>query len=116
MVSIDDNYRTKLTEVDMYGTILRQYKSSLFVGSAVCPADRNGRIVLIREPDRFELLDSEFNLLAINNPPLREDQIIVCGSTHYNRGGNDVTTIVHVHDDDDCCLFCVLTIFHFTQE
>jgi len=113
MVSSNDYSRTKLTEIDMYGAILRQYQSSLFVGNAVCPADKNGRIVLIRDTHRFELLDSEFNLLAINNPPLPEDQFASCGNTHYSREGNDVTTVVDVDDDDDC-LYGVLTIFHFT--
>jgi len=67
-VSYNDIMQTKLTEFDTNGTVVCQHQSSLFAYGAVCHVDRRGRIVVAEWFDRFEPLDSKFNVMEVSGP------------------------------------------------
>ena len=108
--------RTKLTEVDMNGSVLRQYKSSLNADRCVCQADKYGRMLITNQWNKMELLDSEYNLIdftglqmvggCFSGTPFEEHRKL-----HYNSERNEILTVVFDRNSPNG----VLTIFHLKE-
>lgn len=102
--------RMRLTEIDMDGTVLRQYHSSLSVHRSACQADIFGTILITNNLNGMEVLDSDLNLLDSSSSQC--DQPIVPHQLHYHREGNEVIAVVmdgHVHNG-------LLTIFRLRDD
>lgn len=112
LISVNNEYRKKLTEVDMKGSILRQYKSSISEYKGVTQADVYGRILITDRLNRIELLDSEFNLLDCAGPQPYKEKLISPYKLHYNSERNEIVSFIEGSADERS----VLTIFHLTEE
>jgi hypothetical protein len=107
LVSTNDEWQTKLTEIDMTGAIQRQHQSSLSAFRGVCNAGIHGRLLLSEQLEKIELLDSDFNVLDFaGQGQMNKGQFKFFHELHYNSEGSEV---VVVYDD-------VVCVFRFVEE
>lgn len=67
LVSLNYEFKSKLTEIDMDANIVHQFQSS-FLGCDVEAVDVCDRILIVGRNNRMELLDSELHLLDVTLP------------------------------------------------
>ena len=74
----------------MFGNVVRRYQSALSGEIGVNFVDIYGRILISNWHSRFELLDSEFNLLDFTGLQPREGQIFRPSKLHFNSERNEI--------------------------
>ena len=86
----DQNHKIKLLEIDMSGSVVRQYQSSFGEESFVNFADIYGRIMITEPHEGMELLDSEFNLLGTYSLQQDEGKNLLLYDLHYDSERNEI--------------------------
>lgn len=120
LVSIKDNNHIELTEIELDGTVVRQYESSIdaSISMFVSEADQHGRVLLADEKGNMELLDSEFNPIHVTCPQLDEDLDIhhqFQYQLHYNSKRNEFVAALIANRVLIDYADCVLTIFQLRE-
>ena len=77
-------------EIDTFGSVVRRYQSALAAETSVNFADIYGRILITNWQCRFELLDSELNLLDFTGLQPHEGQIFIPRKLHFNSERNEI--------------------------
>ena len=117
-VGIRDDHVT-LTEVDLSGSAVRQFQSSIkhTEKSFVDVADESDRLMIGKPFEGIELLDSEFNLLGVyclpNSDQRRRSLDHV--DLRYDRNRNDIVRIHFDWSRHSVPLANVVTLFRFTE-
>lgn len=109
--NLDYDLRMDLTELDTSGSAVRRYKSSFRWCSGIGFADIHERI-LIACGDRYELLDSEFNLLDFTDPRQPDNKSDYTTKLHYNGDRNEVSRMRLLLPNHTR----TLTVFRFIEE
>lgn len=106
LVSVNDQRKTQLTEITLGAHIVRRYQSTLIGEDVVVNVvDVYDRILISEKPDRFELLDSEFNILPFIGDQFRSFDLLHCNIEKNEAVG------VYAEDCEN-----ILTVFRFTEE
>lgn len=105
-----------LFEFDMNWSVVRQRQLSCEPSKRCCMnlADDNDRIMIATDCERIQLLDSEFNLLAVYSLPKEHVKSIYCIALDYDRSRNEIVRI-QMDLSADTYMY-VVTIFRLREE